>query len=61
MDEFLERINRLSPKRLALLALEQHDQLDATIRRDMSRLPSSELAIAFLAALAIRKVSGTYW
>ena len=34
MGEFLERINRLSPKRLALLALEQHDQLEATIRRE---------------------------
>ena len=34
MGEFLERINKLSPKRLALLALELHEQLEAAKRRD---------------------------
>lgn len=34
MDDFLERINKLSPKRLALLALEQHEQLEASRRRE---------------------------
>ena len=34
MGEFLERINKLSPKRLALLALELHKQVEAAKRRD---------------------------
>ena len=29
MSDFLDRINALSPRRLALLALEQHEQLEA--------------------------------
>ena len=33
MSDFLERISKLSPKRLALLALEQHEQLEAAARR----------------------------
>ena len=33
MSDFLDRIGRLSPKRLALLALEQHEQLEAARRR----------------------------
>ncbi len=31
--DFLDRIGKLSPKRLALLALEQHEQLEALSRR----------------------------
>ena len=34
MGEFLERINKLSPKRLALLALELHEQVEAAKRRE---------------------------
>jgi acyl transferase domain-containing protein/acyl carrier protein len=33
MSDFLDRINKLSPKRLALLALEQHEQLEAAERQ----------------------------
>ena len=33
-SDFLDRINKLSPKRLALLALELHEQLDAATRRE---------------------------
>ena len=33
MSDFLDRISKLSPKRLALLALEQHEQLEAAARR----------------------------
>ncbi len=33
MSDFLDRIGKLSPKRLALLALEQHEQLEAMSRR----------------------------
>lgn len=33
MSAFLDRIGKLSPKRLALLALEQHEQLEAAARR----------------------------
>ncbi len=33
-DEFLNRIDKLSPKRLALLALELHEQLEAAQRRE---------------------------
>ncbi len=34
MTDFLDRISKLSPKRLALLALEQHEQIEATSRRE---------------------------
>jgi len=34
MNEFLERIKKLSPKRLALLALELHEQVEAAKRAD---------------------------
>jgi acyl transferase domain-containing protein/SAM-dependent methyltransferase/acyl carrier protein len=34
MSEFLERIKKLSPKRLALLALELHEQVEAAKRAD---------------------------
>jgi acyl transferase domain-containing protein/acyl carrier protein len=33
MTDFLDRISKLSPKRLALLALEQHEQIEAASRR----------------------------
>ena len=33
MNDFLDRIGKLSPKRLALLALEQHEQIAAAARR----------------------------
>jgi microcystin synthetase protein McyG len=33
MTDFLDRISKLSPKRLALLALEQHEQIEAAERR----------------------------
>ncbi len=33
-NDFLDRINKLSPQRLALLALELHDQLEAATRRE---------------------------
>jgi acyl transferase domain-containing protein len=33
MTDFLDRISKLSPKRLALLALEQHEQIEAVSRR----------------------------
>ena len=33
MTDFLDRISKLSPKRLALLALELHEQVEASRRR----------------------------
>jgi acyl transferase domain-containing protein/NAD(P)-dependent dehydrogenase (short-subunit alcohol dehydrogenase family)/SAM-dependent methyltransferase len=33
MSDFLDRIGKLSPKRLALLALEQHEKIEAAARR----------------------------
>ena len=34
MNDFRERINKLSPKRLALLALELNNKVEATKRRE---------------------------
>ncbi|MGE0158275.1 MAG: type I polyketide synthase [Gemmatimonadales bacterium] len=33
MNDFLDRVNKMSPKRLALLAVELHEQLEASTRR----------------------------
>lgn len=47
MSDFLERISKLSPKRLALLALEQHEQLEAARQRGHEPLAVVGMACRF--------------
>ncbi|HEX3850495.1 MAG TPA: polyketide synthase, partial [Polyangiaceae bacterium] len=47
MSDFLDRINKLSPKRLALLALEQHEQLEALNRSTHGALAVIGMACRF--------------
>ncbi len=47
MNEFLDRISKLSPKRLALLALEQHDQIAAMQQREREPVAVVGMACRF--------------
>lgn len=47
MSDFLDRISKLSPKRLALLALEQQEQLEAANRRAHGALAVIGMACRF--------------
>ncbi len=47
MSDFLDRISQLSPKRLALLALEQHEQLEAARAREHAPLAVIGMACRF--------------
>ena len=47
MSDFLDRISKLSPKRLALLALEQHEQLEAANRSTHGALAVIGMACRF--------------
>ena len=58
MSEFLDRIGKLSPKRLALLALELHEQLDAVRQREHEPIAVVGMAAAFPVVPTIRRLSG---
>ncbi|MBI5785598.1 MAG: SDR family NAD(P)-dependent oxidoreductase [Rhodocyclales bacterium] len=47
MSDFLDRIEKLTPKRLALLALEQHEQIEAADRRAHEPLAVVGMACRF--------------
>ncbi len=47
MSDFLDRIEKLSPRRLALLALEQHEQLEAAAQRAHEPIAIVGLACRF--------------